>query len=169
MHKIQTAAELIAEIPAALHYYPKESVILLTYRSDALGNQVSEMVMRTELHLLHDPEVLDQANQMLRDTGSEVVFAVVVTEALDPDITALKRIHNLEMVWQTREICEGEAYQAIWSSLPPTYFLHAGDHDLLSGRIAPVNHAHSTHELLSRGEYIHPTRDEYAHALLKGD
>lgn len=169
MHKIQTAAELLAEIPAALHYYPKESVILMTYRFDALGNQVSEMMMRTELHRLHDPEVLDQANQMLSDMEAEVVLAVVVTEALDPDITALKCIRNLEMVWQTREICEGEAYQAIWSTLSPTYFLHAGDHDLLSGRITPVNRAHSTHELLSRGEYIHPTRDEYAYALLKGD
>ncbi|QGU07591.1 hypothetical protein COCCU_08335 [Corynebacterium occultum] len=163
-----TPAELLANLPGILGFFPRESLVLTTF------NQVPNSrryllgpVMRLDLG---DTQALEEVGQVLSREEPDLVFGFLISTAEVEVVEDMARdifersnrgLFDINACWTTREVLTGEPYQLVFGPGEEelSQILRNND-DWRNGRISPVSTAIAMEPLLRNGQLPELNRDD---------
>lgn len=155
-----TPADLFANLPGILGFYPRESLVLATFnRAEHAKRFLLGPVMRLDIG---DPEALNEVAEVLRHEEPDLVFGFLITTG-DEDSTEQIALDLYERVatghldlsacWTAREVLTGEPYQLVFGPGEEQLTrLMKNSADWKRGKIAPVSSAIAMEPLLRNGQ-----------------
>ncbi|WP_158408213.1 DUF4192 domain-containing protein [Corynebacterium mustelae] len=122
-HETSIPAEMLANLPAVLGFYPHESVIFTGFTFATETSLTLGPVLRVNIE---DLQVLPEIGEALERIGNDVVFAFVISaqashehQLLEEIINMLvhaseTRVVNIDACWYSSEITTGNPYRLLF-------------------------------------------------------
>lgn len=163
-----TPAELLANLPGILGFFPRESLVLTTFnRIPDSRRYLLGPVLRLDLG---DVRALEEVGQVLERQEPDLTFGFLISAREDTEVEELARelfehCNNgpldITACWTTREVLTGETYQLVFGPGEDELTSILRHHeDWRDGHIAPVAAAVAMEPLLRNGQLPELNRDD---------